>query len=196
MILKNGYSLSFPKNLQFTDDELFDFCQRNPDLNIERDHNNNILIMSPTGSLSGKFSSTLIIELGIWNKENHLGHVFDSSTGFSLPDGSMRSPDVSWVSNEKWDQLSLAEKKKFAPVCPEFVVEVMSPSDDLSELKDKMLMYLTNGAQLGWLFDIENEAVFVYTPNNQSSTVGYDHLLKADQTLPGFEFDLSLLKSE
>ena len=196
MILKNGYSLSFPKNLQFTDDELFDFCQRNPDLNIERDHNNNILIMSPTGTLSGEFSMTIGAILFQWNMQSKKGHVFDSSTGFSLPDGSMRSPDVSWVSNEKWDPLSLEEKKKFAPVCPEFVVEVMSPPDDLSELKDKMLMYLANGAKLGWLFDIENEAVFVYTPNNQSSTVGYDHLLKADQTLPGFEFDLSLLKSQ
>ena len=194
MILENGYKLSFPKNLQFSDDEFFEFCQQNADLNIERDSDQNIIVMSPTGSLSGEFESIILIELGIWNKHHRLGHAFNSATGFSLPDGSMRSPDASWVSSEKWNGLTLEQKKKFAPVCPEFVVEVMSPSDSLKELKEKMQMYLSNGVQLGWLFDIENEMVYIYSPKSESFIKGFDQSIKADETLPGFELDLRLLK--
>ncbi len=197
MAFENGYVLSFPPHLQFSDDELFQFCQQNPDLNIERDNNQNIIIMSLTGSLSGAYTSCILIELGIWNKSSKLGHVFDSSTGFTLPDGSMRSPDVSWVSNKQWDALSPDQKRKFAPVCPEFAVEVKSPGDKLEELKKKMQSYLSNGALLGWLFDVDNETVWVYSPGQEVSVIyGYNKNLKADDTLPGFEMDLRLLKEK
>ncbi len=195
MILENGYLLSFPEGLKWSDGELFDFCQQNPELNIERDAEQNIIIMSPTGSLSGAYSSTLLIELGVWNKSKKTGLVFDSSTGFTLPDGSMRSPDVSWVSYEKWNQLSDEQKSKFAPVCPEFVVEVKSPTDSLDVLKNKMKAYLKNGTHLGWLFDVDNEMVYIYSPNYQQKVIkGFDQSLAADDTLPGFSMDLRLLK--
>lgn len=196
MILENGYKLHFPPNLQFSDDEFFEFCQKNQELNIERDADQNIIIMSLTGSLSGKNESIVLVELGIWNKMNQSGHIFSSSTGFNLPDSSMRSPDASWVSNEQWDQLTLPQKQKFAPVTPEFVVEIKSPSDSLKELQMKMEEYINNGVKLGWLIDVEQELVFIYSPKHTPKSVtGFDQTLKADDTLPGFELDLSLLKS-
>ena len=197
MNLENGYLLSFPEGLKWSDEELFDFCQQNPGLNIERDAEQNIIIMSPTGSLSGAISMAIGAALYNWNVISKKGLVFDASTGFTLPDGSMRSPDVSWVSNEKWDKLTDDQKRKFAPVCPEFVVEVKSPTDSLETLQSKMLAYLSNGTQLGWLFDVDNEMVYIYSPIHELRVVkSFDQTLAADDTLPGFVLDLRLLKTQ
>ncbi len=196
-LLENGYILEFPEHLSFTDDELFAFCQKNPELNIERDKHLNLIIMSPTGSLTGNINSKILIKLGIWNDEMNSGKVFDSSTGFTLPDRSMRSPDVSWVSNEQWNNLSKDEKMKFAPVCPEFVVEVKSPSDSLKELKDKMTEWIANGVKLAWLIDTEEQNVSIYNHTGLHKVVEtLDARLSGGDVLPGFEFDLSLLKDE
>ncbi|MEQ8471843.1 MAG: Uma2 family endonuclease [Marinoscillum sp.] len=197
MLLENGYVLEFPDGLAFSNDEFFDFCQKNPELKIERDHFFNLIIMSPTGSLSGFFNGQILLKLGIWNESNKLGKVFDSSSGFILPDNSVRSPDVSWVSNQQWDKLTRVQKMKFAPVCPEFVVELKSPSDSLKELKEKMETYASNGVKLGWLIDLEAQAVHLYDSKGFIKLVeGFSNNLSGESVLPGFELDLKFLLEE
>ena len=194
-LLENGYILKFPEHLTFTDDELFAFCQKNPELNIERDKHQNLIIKLPYGSLTGNINSKILIRLGIWNDEMNSGRVFDSSTGFTLPDRSMRSPDVSWVSNEQWDKLTLDQKMKFAPVCPEFVVEVKSPSDSLKELKNKMTKWMANGVKLAWLIDTDERKVSVYQKDGSQQMIeSFDTKISGGDVLPDFQFDLSLLK--
>lgn len=197
MLLENGYVLEFPDGLAFSNDEFFDFCQKNPELKIERDHFFNLIIMSPTGSLAGHINSIINAELTIWNRKNQTGRVFDSSSGFVLPDNSVRSPDVSWVSNKQWDRLTKEQKMKFAPVCPEFVVELKSPSDSLKELKEKMEAYSSNGVKLGWLIDLEAQAVHIYDSEGFIKLVeGFSNSLSGDSVLPGFELDLNILLEE
>lgn len=196
-LLENGHILKFPENLTFTDDELFAFCQKNQELNIERDKHQNLIIMSPSGSLSDNLSTRILIKLGIWNELHFQGKVFGSSAGFTLPDGSMRSPDVAWISNKQWDELTKDQKIKFAPVCPEFVVEVKSPSDSLKELKSKMEEWMANGVRLAWLIDTEGQKAFVYDESGiERSIDGFNEKLSGENVLPGFEFDLSALKED
>lgn len=194
--LENGYILEFPEDLTFTDDELFAFCQKNPELNIERDKHLNLIIMSPSGSLSDHFSHLISTELEIWNRNKKLGIVFGSSSGFTLPDGSMKSPDTAWVSTEQWNKLSREQKLKFAPVCPEFVVEVKSPSDSLKELKNKMTEWMNNGVKLAWLIDTEERKAYIYEGSTEQTVDHFDTKLSGGTVLPGFEFDLSALKEE
>lgn len=191
----NGYTLTFPGGLVFSDEELFDFCKANPLLNIERDSQKRLIIMSPTTYLSGHYESILIIELGLWNKQHGLGKVFSSSTGFTLPDGSMRSPDAAWISTQSHEKLSEAQKHKFAPICPEFVAEILSPSDSLSELKSKMLDWVANGIQLGWLIDVKNETVYIYDHSGLVKAINsFEGSLSEGAVLPDFVFDLKLFR--
>ncbi len=196
-LLENGYILEFPEGLTFTDDEFFAFCQKNPELNIERDKHQNLIIMSPSGSLSDHFSHLFSAELEFWNRKNKQGIVFGSSSGFTLPDGSMKSPDSAWISKGKWDRLTREQKMKFAPVCPEFVVEVKSPSDSLNELKKKMKEWMKNGVKLGWLIDIEEQRAYIYNESaNEKIIQGFDKKLSGENVLPGFEFDLAQLSDQ
>lgn len=197
MLIENGYLLEFPENLAFDDDQLFEFCQKNPDLNIERDKHKNLILMSPTGSLSGNINSLINAELTIWNRQRSTGKVFDSSTGFLLPDGSMRSPDISWVSNQQWNKLTKEQKRKFAPVCPEFVVEVKSPSDSLKQLQDKMIEWMSNGVKLGWLIDVDEQKAYTYHSEGvQEAVEDFGSKLSGKEVLPGFELNLSILKED
>ena len=183
------------EQVQMTDDEFFSFCQANAGLNIERNAQREIIIMSPTGSLSGNLSSKINAQLFNWNEQTGYGLVFDSSTGFTLPDGSVLSPDASWLSLEKWRALSEDEKKRFAPVCPEFVVELRSDSDRLSDLQQKMESWLQNGAQLAWLIVPEDEIVFIYQSEKEvQEHSGFDAALPAGDILPGFALQLTKLK--
>ncbi|MEP7107987.1 MAG: Uma2 family endonuclease [Ferruginibacter sp.] len=178
-----------------SDEEFFDFCQQNPDLRMERDHNKQIYVMAPTGYYTGGLSSDIFGELYIWNKKSKTGKVFDSSTGFTLPDGAVFSPDASWISNEKISLLSEEEKNKFAPVCPDFVIELKSPSDRLKNVKEKMLKWIENGAQLAWLIDPENKKVFIYREDGSVAIVqGFNNKLSGGNVLPGFELDLQVLQ--
>jgi Uma2 family endonuclease len=174
-----------------SEEEFFQFCQMNDTLEFERDSQGNIILMSPTGSFSGNFNLKVSMEVGIWNKENGLGEVFDSSTGFTLPNGAVRSPDVSWVRQERWDMLSQDQKETFAPICPDFVIEIRSKSDGLKYLLDKMLEYIANGSQLGWLIDRFEGKVHVY--NADKSVVIHESLrvmLSGERVLPGFTLNL------
>jgi len=170
-----------------SEEEFFQFCQMNDTLEFERDSHGNIILMSPTGSFTGGFNSKVLTELGIWNKENQLGEVFDSSTGFTLPNGAIRSPDVSWIKSENWNALSEEEKEQFAPICPDFVIEIRSKSDELQYLQEKMQEYLANGAGLGWLIDRFEGKVSIY--RSGQAVIVHDTMdieLSGEATLPGF----------
>jgi Uma2 family endonuclease len=147
-------TLNIPTDYPMTDDELFVFCAANKELRIERDELGQLLIISPAGGITGNLNFRLTGILFLWVEKNEkLGYGFDSATGFRLADKSMRSPDVSWVKREKWDALKLEEQEKFTPVCPDFVIELRSKSDSLSELKSKKERWIKNGCELGWLID-------------------------------------------
>jgi len=178
-----------------TDQEFEKFCAENREIKIERDAQGNIWLMSPTYSETGEFNSIILIELGIWNKQHQLGRVFDSSTGFTLSNMAMRSPDAAWISNEKWLALSDEERKGFAKVCPEFIVELRSETDHLPQLRKKMQEWLDNGCQLAWLVNLDDREVEIYRPEKEKEwKKGFDQKLSGDPILPGFEFDLEMIK--
>lgn len=182
------------KEMQMSDDEFFSFCQANPDLNIERNANGEIIILSPTNSSTGSVNVKIAYQLEAWNEKHGSGISFDSSTGFTLPDQSVMSPDASWLSLEKWQQLTQAQKEKFAPVCPEFIVVLKSKSDRLNDLQIKMENWLQNGALLGWLIVPEEEAVYIYEAGKSiRQHQGFQTKLSADPVLPGFWLDLAKL---
>jgi Uma2 family endonuclease len=177
-----------------TEAEFFRFCQMNDTMQFERDANKNIILMSPTGSFTGGFNSKILIELGIWNRVHESGVIFDSSTGFTLPNGAVRSPDVSWIINERWDVLSQEQKEQFAPICPDFVIEIRSKSDDIKYLKDKMDEYIVNGTQLGWLIDRFEMKVYIYKPGVSVEILDSTNAtIPGENVLPGFILNLGSL---
>lgn len=182
---------------RMTDDEFFDFCQQHPNLRIERTANHEIVIMSPTGSRSGKRNFRLNLQLGKWWEQHQsLGEAFDSNTGFTLPDGSVLSPDASWVSAAKWNALTTEQQDKFAPVCPEFVVELKSATDSTKTLQAKMLDWLRNGAQLAWLIVPETETAYIYRPGQAEPELvqGFENELSGEAVLLGFRLRLGELR--
>lgn len=180
-----------------SEDEFFRFCQMNDMLNLERDKYGNIILMSPTGSITGSLNLTISFELTLWLRSHNIeGVSFDSSTGFTLPNGAVRSPDVSWVSKAKWDALSSYQQEKFAPICPDFVVEIRSKTDNLKYLQNKMVEYIENGCQLAWLIDRFRKQVTIYSQDNSVQTLnGLDTQLSGDPLFPGFVLDLSAIKT-
>ncbi len=154
-----------PRYQKFDDEFFFALCQANETARLERDSNGNIILMPPTGTETGRYNAELSVEIGIWNRHKKLGYIFDSSTGFKLPNSAVRSPDMSWISQDHWEAISKIDKQGFAPLCPDFVVEIRSKSDDLKELKEKMEEYRDNGCRLGWLIDRAGKQVFIYREN-------------------------------
>lgn len=176
------------------DDVFFDFCQDNSHLRIERNADGTIIIMPPTGTISGEKNAEIATDLGIWKRKNG-GHSFDSSTGFTLENTAVRSPDASWMSDERYKSVAYVELKKFARIIPEFVVELMSETDSLKDLQEKMEEYLENGVLLGWLINPKTEEVFIYREDGTiSKVVGFDNKLSGENILEGFEFNLNLLR--
>lgn len=179
---------------RMSEEDFFAFCQANRDFRIERDVEGNIIIMTPTGSETGNYNVKISALLFNWNEKHQKGYVFDSSTGFRLPSGAVRSPDASWVSREKWEALTAEEQKKFAPLCPDFLIELRSESDSLDRLKAKMLEYIAAGCRLAWLIDRPAHQVFIYRANGTIALVeSFDGILSGEEVLPGFELPLSLL---
>ena len=176
--------------VEMNDDQFFDFCQVNDELRIERTSEGDILIMAPEGSESGQGSAEIIVQLGVWAKRDGTGVVFGSSTGFTLPNSAVRSPDAAWVLKSRLKRFSREERKKFLPLCPDFVIELKSPTDRLMELKDKMAEYIENGARLGWLLDPGSCQVFVYRPGKKLRVLNHPATVSGDPELPGFVLDL------
>ncbi|MGQ4645880.1 Uma2 family endonuclease [Lyngbya aestuarii] len=177
--------------IDLTDDQFFEFCQINRDLHIERSATGELLIMPPTGSETGNRNAKLTVQLGVWAERDGTGIYFDSSTGFKLPKGAERSPDAAWVKRERWNALTAQQQKKFAPICPEFVVELRSPSDQLQPLQEKMQEYLENGTLLGWLIDRKNRQVYIYRPGLSVECLENPVSVSGESVLPGFVLDLS-----
>ena len=178
-------------NMIMTDDQFFDFCQLNRHFRIERNQIGDLFIMSPTDSETGQRNFNLIGELGIWTKQDGTGVGFGSSGGFTLPNGAVRSPDAAWIKRTKWEIIPADKRKKFAPICPEFVVELRSENDSLSTLKEKMQEYIDNGTQLAWLIDRKQRKVFIYRPNCGVEELDNPQTLTGEDILPGFVLDLS-----
>jgi len=176
--------------VSLTDEQFYDLCRANSELRIERTAEGEILIMPPTGTRTGNRNSRLTQRLANWTDDDGTGIAFDSSTAFRLPNGAVRSPDASWIRRERYDALTPEEQEKFSPICPDFVVELRSASDDLPELKAKMQEYITSGAQLGWLIDPQEKLIHVYRPQAQVETLENPDSVAGDPVLMGFVLDL------
>ncbi|OFX19050.1 MAG: hypothetical protein A2033_06675 [Bacteroidetes bacterium GWA2_31_9] len=177
--------------LNLTEEEFFNFCSQNKELKFEMDSNNQIYIMTPTGGITGNRNSEIIVQLGIWNKINKTGYVFDSSTGFNLPNGAMRSPDSAWIAKERWVGLSIEDRKRFPHICPDFIIELLSESDSLNTIKEKMNEWLQNGCRLAWLIDFENKTVYIYKPKSEVIQQSFEQALRGEDVLLGFELNLT-----
>ena len=178
------------RDLRLSRKELERFCTLNRDLRIEQDANGDLVIMAPAFSESGEQNASLIIELGTWARK-HGGKVYDSSAGFTLPNKAMRAPDVSWISQARYDRVPKKEWKKFAKICPDFVLELRSTSDRLPKVQKKMAEYIKNGARLGWLIDPVEKQVFVYRPDTPVECLLNPSTLSGDPVLAGFTLDLA-----
>jgi Uma2 family endonuclease len=176
--------------LELSDEQFFELCQVNRELRIERNATGELLLMPPTGSETGHRNFEIAVQLGMWAKRDGTGVAFDSSTGFTLPNGAVRSPDASWIARSRWEQVPSEQRKRFAPICPDFVLELRSPSDALRDVQDKMVEYLANGAVLGWLVDPEPRHVYVYRPDVPFMRLDAPESVSGDPVLPGFALDL------
>lgn len=186
-------SLRIPALQQLTDDQFFELCQINRKLRIEQSQEGEILIMSPTGGATSRRNSKIVAALINWEATYPEGIVFESNAGFLLPNGALRSPDASWVKRSRLTALTPEQKQKFLPLCPDFVVELRSPSDPLRELDKKMEEYRDNGAQLGWLIDPAACRVYVYRPGQETVCLENPDSISGDPVLPGFTLNLSAL---
>ena len=178
---------------KMSDHEFFEFCQLNPDWRIECTSEGDLIIMPPTGGETGRINFNLIGHFSTWVEADGTGIGFDSSTGFTLPNGAKRSPDLAWVRRSRWEGLTDKERKEFPPLCPDFVVEIRSRSDSINTLQTKMQEYIANGAQLGWLIDPMEEKVYIYRPSAEVSCLENARTISGDPVLPGFILDFRRL---
>lgn len=174
----------------FTEEDFFEMCRQNPDLRFEMSKKGDIIVMPPTGGETSKYNFDLNTDLGIWMRKDKTGVGFESNALFILPNGAKRSPDMSWVKLDRWNKLSEEERKSFPHICPDFVVELRSPSDSIKELKEKMEEYIENGAQLGWLIDPFQKKVYVYRPNAEVEELDNPASISGEPLLKGFVLDL------
>ena len=183
-------ALAFPEK-GMSDAQFFEFCRMNRDLKIERNATGEIIILSPTGSKTGIRNSEFNTELGIWNREYKLGKTFDSSAGFKLSNGATYGPDAAWMTHEKWNSLTPDEQESFAPIVPDFVVEIRSKSDSLKPIQEKIGEFMECGCQLAWLIDPFLQKTTVYQADGSETEVPFDEVLTGGAVLPGFEVKLS-----
>lgn len=176
--------------LPITDEQFFHLCAANRELHLERTSKGELLIMTPAGGETGRRNSILTGQVWLWNEQTRLGEVFDSSTGFKLPNGAERSPDVAWVARERWESLTPEQKNRFPPICPDFVIELRSPSDNLATIQEKMREYLENGAILGWLIDPERQCIEIYRQGRDVERIEKPERIAGDPILPGLIMDL------
>lgn len=184
-------ALNLRPTLNLTDEAFEQLCRSNPDLRLERTAQGELIAMAPAGSESGYRNADLLGQLWQWNRQMCLGFVFDSSAGFTLPNGAIRSPDASWIAQCRWESLTPEQRRKFAPLCPDFVLELKSPSDELSTLQAKLQEYMDNGAQLGWLIVPETQQVLVYHLGQDVRVLYRPHTVAGDPVLPGLAMDLT-----
>jgi Uma2 family endonuclease len=175
---------------RLSDDALFELCRTNRDLRIERTAEGELVIMAPTGGETGARNFSLIGQFYVWVRRNGEGIGFDSSTGFVLPNGAERSPDVAWVRKDRWEALTPAQRRKLVPLCPDFVIELVSPSDDTDAQQEKMREYLDNGASLGWLIDPDRRRVHVYRAGGEVEELDGARTISGEPLLVGLVVEL------
>ncbi|WP_044206667.1 Uma2 family endonuclease [Coleofasciculus chthonoplastes] len=189
-------TLHVPTTVTLTDEQFYQLCIANEEHRMELTAEGDLIIMPPTGGESGIRNSDLNADLVIWNRQTRLGYVFDSSTIFKLPNGAKRSPDVSWVIRERWEALSAEDRRRFPPLCPDFVIELRSETDSLPPLQRKMEEYLANGLRLGWLLDPQTPLAEIYRPDREVETLNFSTQqispsLSGELVLPEFILDLT-----
>ena len=182
-----------PETLKVTDEQFLAFVMANPNLCLERTAAGELIVMPPTGSESGNYNFELNTDLGIWNRQARLGKAFDSSTGFRLPNGATRAPDGAWVTNERWNALTPQQRKGFAPICPDFVLELASETDSLDILRQKMQEYIENGCRLGWLIIPKLKQVEIYRLGQVPEVLQSPDTLSGESVLPGFILPLQTI---
>ena len=178
-----------------TPEQFEQLCRKHRKLRLELTSTGELIIMPPAGSETGRQDFNLTTQLGVWSEADGTGIGFGSSAGFTLPNGAIRSPDASWIKRERWDSLTKQQRERFAPICPDFVVEIRSASDTLTQLYLKMFEYLENGTSMGWLIDPFQRNVYVYRPNEETLVLDSPETVSADPLLPGFELNLNELWS-
>ena len=185
----SGILILSVQSVHLTDEQFYDLCRDNPELRFELTARKELVIMSPTGMKTGWRNGKITQRLANWTEQDGTGVCFDSSAGFSLPNGAKRSPDAAWIPMEKWQALTDEQKEKFGPLCPDFVVELRSPTDTLSSLQEKMKEYIENGAELGWLFEPKTMQAYIYRPNQPVECLDNPTSMSGDPVLRGFLFD-------
>lgn len=180
-----------PSGEKTTYEQFYELCQANPDLRLELSANGEVIIMPPAFSDTGNRNFKIAVQLGIWSDQDGTGEAFDSSTGFTLPNGAIRSPDASWIKSDRWNALTDEQKASFAPICPDFVVELRSSSDTLKSLQNKMQEYVENGALLGFLIDRKNQTVHLYRAARSPEVLQHPESVSGDPELLGFVLQMA-----
>lgn len=174
-----------------THEKFWEICQANRDLRLELTAAGEVIAMSLTHTWTGKQNSGLTAQLWNWNDRTELGFVFDSSTGFTLPNGAVRSPDAAWIIGDRWNALTEEQQRyEFSPIAPDFVVELRSSSDDLETLQIKLQEYMDNQVRLGWLIDPQQRQVEIYRVGQSTEVLQSSTVLSGEDVLPGFELNL------
>lgn len=179
-------------SVHLTDEQFYQLCQNNRELNFERNAKGELIIMPPVGGESGNREADLIIDLGNWNRQTRLGYSFSSSTVFKLPNGGDRSPDAAWIRRERWEALTPEQRRKFPPIAPDFVIELRSETDNLSTLQEKMREYLDAGVRLGWLINPRQQQVEIYRLGQEVELRNLPTELLGEDVLPGFSLSLDV----
>ena len=183
-------TLNLNSIIKLTSEQFYQLCEENPDLKLERSANGELIAMPPTGGETGKRNVKVTTQLDLWNEQTELGEVFDSSTGFTLPNKADRSPDASWVEKSRWSALTPEQREKFIPLCPDFVIELVSPSDSLKKSQEKMQEYMEDGCRLGWLINRKKREVEIYRPGQDVEVLQSPLTLSGENVLPGFVLNL------
>lgn len=184
-------TIELPSIAPMSDQQFYEFCLANRDLRIERNADGEVEIMPPAFSDTGNRNFKLATQLGVWTEQDGTGIGFDSSSGFTLPNGATRSPDAAWIKLDRWNALTPEQQASFAPICPDFVIELRSASDSLTRLQAKMTEYIENGTGLGWLIDRQNQTVYVYRPSQEPQSLSSPETVSGDPELPGFVLRLT-----
>jgi len=188
-----AFTISLEPVIHITDEQFYELCQANPDVKFERSAAAELIIMAPTGGETGSYNSEINADFVIWNRKTQLGKVFDSSTCFKLPKGGERSPDVAWVTLERWNTLTREQQRKFPPIAPDFVLELLSPTDSLEKTQAKMQEYMNSGVRLGWLVDRDNHYVEIYRINQSVEVLRNPEQLSGEDVLPDFVLNMDVV---
>ncbi|MEG4348348.1 Uma2 family endonuclease [Microcoleus sp. LAD1_D5] len=183
-------TLNLNSIIKLNSEQFYQVCEENPELKLERNANGELIVLPPTGGETGRSNSKFNLQIGLWNEQTQLGEAFDSSTGFTLPNKADRSPDASWVEKSRWEALTPQQREKFIPLCPDFAVEILSPTDSLKKTQEKMQEYMENGCRLGWLINRKKREVEIYRPGQDVEVLQSPLTLSGENVLPGFVLNL------